>query len=113
MTQQIMFEKKKPRPKKPTPNWVGKALDLWTQSTGGVIAGGRMGRALKPLMTRIRGSSDLETDDEVWAFVVGPLLANYLQHTDQRYATPEGFARAPGQCGVPVAVGEALDRGQE
>jgi hypothetical protein len=111
MVQKTLFDSK-PEPSRPT-NWVGRAMDIWTDSTGGVIAGGRMGRALKPLVMRLKKTCHFDTDEEAWRFAVEPMFVRYLKHTDQRYATPEGFARAPGQCGVPETTREALARGED
>jgi hypothetical protein len=90
---------------KPRGGWVGRAMGLWTEVTGGSVAGGRMGRALGPVVAEVRQRQGCGSDDEAWA-LVAPELEQYLRVTEPRFVTPEGFARAPRQ-GKPQTLEDA------
>lgn len=63
-------------------NWVREGCKDFTEVTGGaVIAFGRLGKALKPLV-------ELHS----W-YVVRPAWRHFVKVTELRFATPEHFAR--------------------
>jgi hypothetical protein len=55
-----------------------------------------MGRALKPLVTRVRKRNGCASDEEAFG-KVEPYLRAYLETTEDAYASPEAFAKAPRQ----------------
>ena len=65
-------------------NWVGEACDLWKQRFEGVAPGGRLGRALKPMV-----------DKHGWPAVKAAWAA-YLTEYDPDFATPENFVSKYG-----------------
>lgn len=83
-----------PLPKKRKGGYVGRACDLWTEIKGGVVAPGRMGSALKPLVADVRKRNGLASDAETWE-KIEPSYVAYLETTDDRYCSPEAFAKAP------------------
>lgn len=67
-------------------HWVREACILWQRATnGGLIAPGRMGKALKPLVDR-----------EGWD-VVQLGFRHYLQVTELRFLSPERFVATYGE----------------
>jgi hypothetical protein len=65
-------------------NWVAQAGEVWARHTDGVVAPGRIGSALKPIVERHGVERTLE------------LLAGYLRACDDlKYASPAKFAEAP------------------
>ena len=82
------------REPKPKGGWVGRACDLWTEIKGGVVAYGRMGTALKPLVAHVRKRNGIDSDAEAWE-KIEPWYRSYLETSDDSYCSPEAFAKAP------------------
>lgn len=70
-------------------HWVREAAAIWHEGTGGVLAIGRIGKALKPLV-EIYG----------WPSIRRP-LAHYLKVTELQFVSPERFAATYNQWILP------------
>lgn len=70
-------------------NWIREAAGVWHGGTGGIIAIGRLGKALKPLV-EIYG----------WPSIRRP-LAHYLKVTELQFVSPERFAATYNQWILP------------
>ena len=99
-------------PKKQRGGYVGRACDIWTEIKGGVVAPGRMGSALKPLVASARKRHpELTSDAEAWE-KIEPYFRSYLETTDDGYCSPEAFAKAPrAGTGRVSAKARARDAG--
>lgn len=94
-------EPPQPRPPRPTPNsWSGRACAAWVDAFGGTAPGGRIGKALQPLVAQHGEPAVLDA----WT--------KYLTTTEPQFATPEQFAgkfgvysgrRRNGRVEVPTA----------
>lgn len=99
----------KPLPKKQRGGYVARACDLWTEIKGGVVAYGRMGNALKPLLEVARKHHPrLTSDAEAWE-KIEPWFRSYLETTDDGYCSPEAFAKAPRSGVAGSAKARARD----
>ena len=67
------------------PSWNREACSLWCGAFGGTAPGGRIGKALKPLVAA-HGWSDVE---RAWR--------SYLDQSDAEYASPQRFAATYGR----------------
>jgi len=68
-------------PAEPTASWSSEACDDWQARFGGTAPGGKIGRELKPLVTK-----------HGWE-VVRPVWRRYLAEKDAEFATPADFAQ--------------------
>jgi hypothetical protein len=72
----------------PTPSWSSRACDAWIEVMGGTAPGGRIGKALKPLVEKY-GEEEVLT---YWR----RYLERRVAEGDIEFATPETFATRYG-----------------
>lgn len=95
-------------PARAVASWTSEACDDWGEAYGGTAPGGRIGKALKPLVEKVcrkRGVEFLAA----WA-LIRPWWQKYLKATDARFASPESFASKPKQA-IRVEAADAMFAG--
>ncbi len=76
-------------------SWTAEACDDWSAATGGVAPGGRIGKALRPLVTKVAKEHALSFE-QGWR-LVRPWWQRYLADKDPEFRKPEDFAANPRQ----------------
>lgn len=83
-------------PRREPSGWAQNAVQAWTDRFGGVAPGGRIGKALKPLVAK---------------YEEGPVLkawARYLAEKDAEFATPQDFAGKYLEWTKPVPMADPV-----
>lgn len=73
-------------------SWTSEACDDWTTGTGGTAPGGRIGKALKPLLARVASEKGI-TLEEAWS-KVRPFWQRFCGSDDVKFG-PQAFADNP------------------